>query len=533
MYGEKGSRIAYLKQDLGLLCFLGCIFAVIVTAFVADTGTERTECLILFLILFVPGLFSVYKMQILANALAGIQVIAYTIYKIYQWSVYGIAITAVAYAWVFIPIATVGALWLFGQGMTQIELKNELLREQVEELVVIEPTTGLYNRRGLYTELNRQMSYARRNSTKLAVLELRLKYEQELRRILSQNQFAMLRQRMAELVENSLRMEDRLYAIDQEGTLVAVLNTDKAGAELVERRLKSVLSDEKAFANIVDRTLKVEIKAGAVEYDQRKWKALWNYSVRWKTNCSMTCKALLCLLAFLLAAGQSRVVKADSLPENTFIVMEEVYAFSSPVELLERLDTLLGENLPVVLGIMPIYENTEYPAMREFIEVIRYAQSEDCRILLHFPIVSSYGAEEGEITEVIEGQIAFYESMGIYPAGILMGEGDREYANMTEGLEKLLPVFRVEENGVEYYDRELMETFPLLETQRLPRIFYSYEANEIPEEFDFQRDLLSDISYSLESQNRVLMVVVGIGVAVFLAMIGYARWRNRKDFLKD
>lgn len=270
MHREKGWGSAYFKQDLGLLGFLGCIFAAMVTVFAANTDSERTECLILFLILCVPGLFSVYKMQILANALAGIQVIAYTIYKIYQWSAYGIAISAVAYAWIFIPVAAVWALWLFGQSMTQMELKNELLREQVEELVVIEPMTGLYNLRGLYTELNRQMSYARRNKTKLAVLELKLKYEQELRRILSQNQFGMLRQRMAELAEDSLRMEDRLYAIDQDGTLVAVMNTDKAGAEVVERRLKAVLSDEKAFAHIVDRTLKVEIKTGAVEYDQEK-----------------------------------------------------------------------------------------------------------------------------------------------------------------------------------------------------------------------------------------------------------------------
>lgn len=247
----------------------------------------------------------------------------------------------------------------------------------------------------------------------------------------------------------------------------------------------------------------------------------------------MMCKWLLCLLAVLLAAGHGREARAELLPENTFVVMEEVYAFASPADLLERLDTLLEKDLSVVLGVMPVYENTAYPAMQEFAEVIRYAQSRDCRILLHFPIISSSDAAEQEVTEVIEGQLVFYESLGIYPAGILMGADDKKYEWMAERLEGILPVFWVEADGVEYYDRDLKETFPLLETENLPRVFYAYEAKEIPEDYDFQRNLFSDISYSLESQNRVLMAVVGIGVITFLVMIAYARRRNRKDFLKD
>ena len=62
---------------------------------------------------------------------------------------------------------------------------------------------------------------------------------------------------------------------------------------------------------------------------------------------------------------------------------------------------------------------------------------------------------------------------------------------------------------------------------------YSYTAEEIPTEFDFQRDLLTNISYDLQNQNRVLMLVVTGGVIIFLAMIVYARRRNRKDFFQD
>lgn len=105
---------------------------------------------------------------------------------------------------------------------------------------------------------------------KICMMVVKLKYDQELRSILSVNQFGRLRQEMAEIAEDTLRMEDRLYAIDENGTLAVLLTCDKAGAQVVERRLKAAFEDKAAFRNIVDNTIKVETKIGYVEYDEEK-----------------------------------------------------------------------------------------------------------------------------------------------------------------------------------------------------------------------------------------------------------------------
>lgn len=265
---KKSLKTAYLQQDIGILGFWISIVGIILSIYTEETN--GTEYLIMFLILCVPVLFCLYKMPLLSFALTGTQILVYAIYKIYNWAVWNEPITGASYAWLVIPAAVIFFLQIFVYGTTVIELKNEILREQVEELVVIDPLTGLYNQRGLFAEVTRQMSYVKRNKMKICMMVVKLKYDQELRSILSVNQFGRLRQEMAEIAEDTLRMEDRLYAIDENGTLAVLLTCDKAGAQVVERRLKAAFEDKAAFRNIVDNTIKVETKIGYVEYDEEK-----------------------------------------------------------------------------------------------------------------------------------------------------------------------------------------------------------------------------------------------------------------------
>lgn len=240
-------------------------------------------------------------------------------------------------------------------------------------------------------------------------------------------------------------------------------------------------------------------------------------------------KRLACVLTILLLA----LPNAAAVEEPSYLVLEKTYAFASPVGLLEQLDVLLEKQRPVIIGVMPVYQHTDYPAMLEFVEVLRYAQSRGCRIMLHFPLIQTDSAALSEVRTILETQAELLTSLELHPCGILMGESDAAYDWMAEELETVLPVFRVEENALEYYDEALKKAYPLLRAELPPLAAYSYTAEEIPTEFDFQRDLLTNISYDLQNQNRVLMLVVTGGVIIFLAMIVYARRRNRKDFFQD
>lgn len=218
---------------------------------------------------------------------------------------------------------------------------------------------------------------------------------------------------------------------------------------------------------------------------------------------------------------------------HPYLVAEKVYAFSNPEALMEDIEVLRKERLEVALGLMPVYAHTDYPAMLEFAEVIRYAQAEGCRILLHFPYIQKPDVTVEEVRRLLQDQYAMYEEMGIFPRGILFGEDNGAHSWMLEELEESFPIFQMDAPGLEYYVEGLNESFPLLRTEGLPERDYPYVKRAIPEQFDFQGDMADRISVSLESENKVLIVVVLLGIAVFSGMIVYARRRNRREFLRQ
>lgn len=247
----------------------------------------------------------------------------------------------------------------------------------------------------------------------------------------------------------------------------------------------------------------------------------------------MMSKCFSFLLALSLVFTTPLHAQSAALDEEWFVVMEKTYAFTSPIELKERIDALLDTDYQVIIGIMPIYEHTEYPAMLEFGEVIRYAQAKGCRILLHFPIVQKSDVNAMEIQTLLDHQYAMFEKMEIYPRGILMGSNEIGYEWIQDELSDTYPFFQLDDPVFEYYDETLNESFPMLQTNQLPYMSFSYEAKEIPENFDFKRGVAEKITVDLAKENQVLMGIVVVGIVVFSGMIVYARKRNRKDFLKE
>ncbi len=261
-------NLQIIAGDLGILGFLIGIFGIMLLMYYAQ-DKEKTECLILFLVLLVPVIFCVFKMRLFSFAITGLMVLSYTVYKIYMWSAWSLPITLISYVWVFIPVWIVGCLSLYEYSSEQIELKNELLSGQVEELVMIDPLTGLYNRKSLYNDLEHQIAYTIRNEMSLSLMIIELKYEQELRSILSKKQFEQVCQTLAERVEDSLRLEDRLYAVDNRGSVAVLLYCDKAGAGVVAARLRAAIAKKDAFRNVMEKTIKVDVKIGYLQYDKK------------------------------------------------------------------------------------------------------------------------------------------------------------------------------------------------------------------------------------------------------------------------
>jgi GGDEF domain-containing protein len=68
-------------------------------------------------------------------------------------------------------------------------------------------------------------------------------------------------------VQNTLRLEDRVYSIDQEGSIGIIYFCDASGAQAIRNRLLHAVERKDAFAGITEKSIRVEVRIAFAEYD--------------------------------------------------------------------------------------------------------------------------------------------------------------------------------------------------------------------------------------------------------------------------
>lgn len=260
-------KTGYLLQDTGLVLLILCIaFAAIIVGIAGEES--RIEFIIMMFGTFIALLLAGCKLLIPAVVAAAFEILAYTVYKLYFFYSYSAAIEPLCYAWLVLPIAAVGAMILFTYSSRRMEIENGVLREQVEELVMINPLTGLYNLRSMYNDLEKQIAYAERNQLDISLMLIKLRYEQELRKVLSRKNFEEMIQKMAVIITDAVRLEDRVYSLDESGSIGVILTCNQEKSVFVKQRVRSAMESKEAFADIADSAIRIEIKIACLAYDK-------------------------------------------------------------------------------------------------------------------------------------------------------------------------------------------------------------------------------------------------------------------------
>jgi diguanylate cyclase (GGDEF)-like protein len=256
-----------LLQDTGLLVFLVSVFC---SAIVIYTGGSELmlENFIMLFSAVVAVIFVTFSVDMAAFVIVGSQLICFTAYKLFNLYENGTMVYTTSYAWLLLPIALVGSMKLFCFGRNRLELENSVLKKQVEELVMIDPLTGLYNLRSFYYDMERQIRYTRRNNLPLTLMIIQLRYAQELNKLLSKRNYDKLKQRLAEIIADAIRVEDNQYSIDTNGSLAVILTCDDKGGELVYNRIRSMIDEKGAFDNITDSSIKVDVQISYMKYKE-------------------------------------------------------------------------------------------------------------------------------------------------------------------------------------------------------------------------------------------------------------------------
>ncbi|MCR4807394.1 MAG: GGDEF domain-containing protein [Lachnospiraceae bacterium] len=268
---EKEKKVKYTGKasyDLGtILVFCAFAIASIVTS---SCGRELyKENITMVAVAFTVAILAAFRVINAAMILAALQTVIFIGLKIASIAS-GTLEYKISFGWVAVPGLLVLGYTFINRAKREANLAQEIMNEQINELIMTDPVTGLYNLRSMYMDIQTQISYAERNNKQICLMILMPKYVDEMKAVLKPKEFKEVVIRLSKAVCDTVRLEDRVYSIDSEGGFGIILTCDREGARLVEDRLSERLSDADMYSDIVaGNEIRVEMQLGCVQYDEK------------------------------------------------------------------------------------------------------------------------------------------------------------------------------------------------------------------------------------------------------------------------
>jgi uncharacterized protein YdaL len=104
---------------------------------------------------------------------------------------------------------------------------------------------------------------------------------------------------------------------------------------------------------------------------------------------------------------------------HLYLIFKEIYPFSD-LDLLEQMaDKLYESGIPFMVSVRPVFRNTNFPAMKRYLETLKYVQAKNGSIVVHAPVVASTaGATGSGLKQNMSDFIDSLAEYGIAPLGI-------------------------------------------------------------------------------------------------------------------
>ncbi|MCR5107064.1 MAG: diguanylate cyclase [Lachnospiraceae bacterium] len=259
-----------MLHDIGISIMLMALF--LAALVMGLCGKELfVENIIITAAVFIIALVASLHFVTLAIVLAALATVIYNGIKIFQIANQGKEAVPITFLWIVIPALTVIGCTLYANGHNKMLIENALLKRQVDELVMIDPLTNLYNLRSMFMDMQTQVSFAERNNQPISLMVIKLRYQDELKKVLKKSQYDQVLVKVSKIVVNTVRLEDRVYAIDDKGTLAIILTTDRKGCSSVYNRLENNMGKSENFADIASSPIRVEVQIGYLQYNKEEY----------------------------------------------------------------------------------------------------------------------------------------------------------------------------------------------------------------------------------------------------------------------
>lgn len=271
MFGERNIKMKiedYRKKvDIFMTVFITYFF-IICMSFEYTSVQSSYENYIMLTLVMIIALISYYT-NVTFSLISVLAVdFVYSSYIFYRNIIKGISIDIKVYYWIIVIPITAVIVGILSQYILKLQIQLKKVNADNENLVMIDEATGIRNSSALFNEIPIYMSMSKRYELPVAIMLVRFKYSKKLKSIVGGDFFKNIIVKYSEIIEGSLRLEDRKYILNDADTFVFILIADEKGCEIVKKRLKNNLEKVNLDESNVFKDLKLEAEVGYYNYNE-------------------------------------------------------------------------------------------------------------------------------------------------------------------------------------------------------------------------------------------------------------------------
>lgn len=254
-----------LISDAAFLFFLVLVYVCIV--FIAGSPDHYVQNIIILNVAFILAVVTYFTSVTAGLVLNLAFIFGYGFFVFYQTVSQGETIGLSTYFWLLMtPVLTV-VVWFFTMGNRQLQEENENLKKRTSNLATVDENTDLRNSVAFQKDASLFTGISTRYKIPLTLLVVKVKYWNEIRRLIPEEQLAEAIYDVSQLSQSSIRTNDALYLLDKEdATWGLLLFTDRDGAKIVIERIKLKLQELNNDGFMSKYKVNLGLKIGAVEY---------------------------------------------------------------------------------------------------------------------------------------------------------------------------------------------------------------------------------------------------------------------------
>ena len=185
--------------------------------------------------------------------------------------------------WAMIPILFAIAVEYYQAGCDKAERAMRVMMGEEEDRILISKETGLYNLKALHLDLKMQHAYCDRNKKILSLMEVQVNLPKEVKERLKQEQKNELYREIGTILIDLLRVEDRVYSVEEEGRYGILLICNKEQSEVVIDRMRRTLGNADNYSKLIGVGNTITVDIACLEFDNSVYRddyILFERSVR-------------------------------------------------------------------------------------------------------------------------------------------------------------------------------------------------------------------------------------------------------------